>query len=152
ERLREREPERPEVLARLGQCRYLQGESDEARTLLSAAVVKLPNDTQTLLYLAKLDVEAGRAAEAEARLRHLLKVDPADTEAMFTLVGALKQQEGRDEEARKTLAEYDAQKEALMRANKLLQEEAIHPSKDPNGPSEVGAYLLKVGQERQGLY
>ncbi|MBO0700592.1 MAG: hypothetical protein J2P46_19505, partial [Zavarzinella sp.] len=43
-------------------------------------------------------------------------------------------------------------KALLARANKLLQEEARHPSRDPNPASEIGALLLQIRQVRQGLY
>jgi predicted Zn-dependent protease len=151
ERLREQAPDRPEVLARLGQCRFLQGETVEARRLLEAAAEALPDDPQVLLYLARLDLQDRQPARAEARLRHLLDRDPADTEARYTLVSALKFQR-RDQEAARELAEYDRHKALLERANKLLQDEARKPTRDPGPAYEVGALLLQIRQERQGLY
>src|SRR5262249_50604737 len=81
ERLRRQAPERAEVKARLGQCRYLQGQNEEARQLLEAAVIDLPDDLQLLLHLAKLDLQDGKAADAERRLRHIIKLDIAYSEA-----------------------------------------------------------------------
>ena len=40
----------------------------------------------------------------------------------------------------------------LERANKLLQDEARQPTRDPAPASEIGALLLQIHQERQGLY
>jgi predicted Zn-dependent protease len=151
ERLLHEAPDRPEVHARLGQCRFLQGQSAEARRLLEAAAEKIPDDLQVLLHLARLDLQDRQAARAEGRLRHLLDIDPGDPEAWYALVSALKLQR-RDREAANALAEYEKHKALLERANKLLQEEARHPSRDPNPASEVGTLLLQIRQERQGLY
>jgi tetratricopeptide (TPR) repeat protein len=151
ERLRRQFPDKPELLARLGQCRYLQGRAPEARQLLQTAVKKLPDNPSVLLHLAKLDLQDGSPARAERWLRHALKVDPADTEAQFTLISCL-QLQGRGSEAVTARAKYEKDKALLERANKLLTSEAKHPTKDPAAPFEIGSVLLKVGQERLGLY
>jgi tetratricopeptide (TPR) repeat protein len=153
ERLRKQAPDRPDVLARLGQCRYLEGKLKEARRLLEAAVQKLPNDPSLLLHLAKLEQgeRPPRPAEAEKWLKRALKVDPADTEAQYMLVSSLRAQ-GREKEARAALKLWQKHKTTLERANKLLKEEARHPNRDPGPPSEIGILLLDIGQERQGLY
>jgi Tfp pilus assembly protein PilF len=101
--------------------------------------------------LARLDLQDRQPVGAEGRLRRLLDVDPADTEARYALVSALKLQR-RHRDAAEELAGYERHKALLERANKLLQEEARHPSRDPNPASEVGALLLQIHQERQGLY
>jgi predicted Zn-dependent protease len=151
ERLWATSPDRPEVLARLGQARFLQGDHAEARRLLERAVVHLPEDPAVLLFLSKLDLEDGEPARAEARLRAALAADPAATEARYTLVTALRAQR-KDAAATAELAEYDRHKAILERANHLLQEEARHPTRDPGPASEIGALLLQIRQDRQGLY
>jgi Tfp pilus assembly protein PilF len=151
EQLLKQFPDRADVMARLGQCRYLQNQRSEARRLLQAAVVKLPEDPTLLLHLAKLDVEDGNAIEAETWLRQLLKVDPADTEGLATLVTAL-QLQGRRREAEEAQLEWKSQTDALKAANDLLKQEAVQPSKDPNKAAQVGLLLLRFKQERQGLY
>src|SRR5262249_53021354 len=105
-------PEHPEVLARLGQCRFLQGQGDEARQLLLAARKGLPEDPLVLLYLARLELQEGRAVEAEEWLRRALKAAPADTEAHYALVSAL-QLQGRRKEAAEALQECEKNKVLL---------------------------------------
>jgi len=151
EYLRNLDPNRPEVSARLGQCRYLQGQHPEARRLLEAAVEKLPDDRYVLLYLARLDIEDRQPVRAEGRLRKLLDVDPSDTESRYILVTALKFQR-RDREAAETLARYEKDKALVDRANKLLQSEAQKPTRDANPAFEIGSLLLQIGQQQQGLH
>jgi tetratricopeptide (TPR) repeat protein len=146
-----RDPDRPEALAALGQCRFLQGRHAEARQLLETAVVKLPDNAPILLHLARLDIADKQPARAEARLRRALAIDPADTEARYVLVTAL-QFQSKQAEAAAELAEHERHKVLLERANHLLQEEARHPSRDPRVAFEIGSLLLQIRQEKQGLY
>jgi tetratricopeptide (TPR) repeat protein len=143
-------PDRPEVMARLGQCRFLQGRHEEARRLLEAAVEELPNDSDALLYLAKLDLQEDRPARAERWLRRALKVDPTDTEAQFTLAACLQSQR-RWKEARAVLEKHRKDSALLKRVAKVLQEEGENPSADPDTLSELGALFLR-NNERVGLY
>lgn len=153
EELRARLGDRPEVLARLGQCRYQQGRHAEARDLLERAVEKMPDDPGVLLFLGRLDNEDGHPERAEQRLRRAVAVEPSDTEIRYVLVTSL-QLQGRDAEAAREQAEYERHKELLERANHLLQEEARNPAarRDPAAAADIGALLLKIGQHRQGLY
>jgi predicted Zn-dependent protease len=149
--LQARQPDRPEVAARLGQCRFLQGRYPEARELLERAVKSMPNDPAVLLFLARLDLDNRHPEQAEKRLRAALTVDPSETEVRYTLVNALRAQ-GKDAEASAELAEHERHKALLQRANSLLQDEAKKHSTDPAPATEVGGLLLQIGQERQGLY
>ena len=85
-------PDHPEVLARLGQCRFQQGRDAEARRLLEAAVEKLPDDPLVLIHLAKMDLQDGRVERAERWARHLLRLDAADYEGQYTLARILRRQ------------------------------------------------------------
>jgi tetratricopeptide (TPR) repeat protein len=150
-RLRKQFPRRADVMARLGQCYYLQGRQQEARRLLEAAVKELPRTPSLLLHLAKLELQEGHPDLAERWLRRLLKVDPRYIEALYTLVSCL-QLQGRRKEAEAALAEHKKQKDQLERANLLLRKEAEHPGKDAGTASEIGLLFLRSGQERLGLY
>jgi tetratricopeptide (TPR) repeat protein len=151
ERLYREKPDHAEVRARLGICRYLLNERDEARRLMEAAVVDLPKDPSLLVHLAKLDLEQGRAPEAERRLRKVLKMDPADTEALHNLVNAL-QFQGRTEDAAVALKEYQKAKAQVDRVNQLLREVTDSRSATPADFAEVGELLLRIGRDRQGVY
>ena len=129
----------------------MQGQTEEARRLLEAAVQRLPDDPSLLIHLAKLDLQEGRPAEAEQWLRRVLKADPFDAEAGYTLVSAL-QLQGRREDADAALDQYEKNKALPERANRLLKEEAEHPTNTPDIPSEIGALLLRMGKEHLGVY
>jgi tetratricopeptide (TPR) repeat protein len=145
------DPNRPETRARLGQCRYLQGRPAEARQLLEGVVNELPNDTKVLLYLAKLDLDDGRADRAAEYLRRVLALEPSELEAKFVLITALRTQ-GRDAEADAELADYNRQRAELERVDSLLVAEAKAPSRDPQVAYEIGALLLRIHREPQGIH
>lgn len=151
EQLLKQRPDNPQVLARLGQCRYLEGKPEEARPLLERARKDLPDDGPLLLHLAKLDVEGGQAGPAVELLNRLLKRDPGDTEARFLLVSALRLA-GKRVEAEAELKEYERQNQMLKEANDLLQAEARTPSTDADSVARIGKMLLELGQEPQALY
>jgi tetratricopeptide (TPR) repeat protein len=144
-------PERADVLARLGECRLLEGRTKEGRRLLQQALKQLPEDVPVLANLAELELLEGRPAAAENWLRKALRVDPADTKVLFALYRSL-QQQGRAQEAATVLASCKKESEQLTRTNLLLRDEARQPSPDPAPASEIGIALLRIGQDRQGLY
>jgi tetratricopeptide (TPR) repeat protein len=151
ERLYHQAPDRPEVLSRLGICRFIQGRAEEARRLLEAAVVQLPNDPEVLVHLAMLDIHEGRGVEAEQWLRKVLRADPADTEALFNLAAALRLQ-GRSDEAAAVLREHERYKELVDRANDLIQNKVDKAGAGPDTASEIGNLMLQMGRDKVGLY
>jgi predicted Zn-dependent protease len=151
ERLHRQHPNHPEVQARLGIARFFQNKPDEARRLMEAAVVHLPKDPPLLIYLARLDLEQGRGAEAERRLRTVLRADPSDTEALHTLISVL-QLQNRPAEAAATLKEYQRAKQRVDRVNHLLRGVVDSPDAKTADYVELGDLLLQVGRDRQGVY
>jgi tetratricopeptide (TPR) repeat protein len=151
ERLRKQDPDRPEVLARLGQCRFLQGDMQEARRLLESALDKLPDDAALLVHLAKIDLGENRPVEAEKWLRRALKADPYDSEALYTLPQCLRAQD-RQEEAVVADKDYDDRKKQLVDINYLLSDEVNLNPADPGPPYEAGAFLLQIGRDREGEF
>lgn len=143
---------RPDVMARLGQARLMQGNLDEARELMEMAVEGLPDDPILLVQLAKLDLRERKYEQAERRLRRVLKNDPADVEARYTLGAVLQRQPGREKEAEAELKEEKRYRTLLEQANHLLKLEVEQPSQDPNRPAEAGALLVSIGQDRLGLF
>jgi len=149
--LQAKDAENPQVLARLGQCRYLEGKPEEARPLLEKAKISMPDDGPLLLHLAKLDVEGGQVEPAIELLNRLLKRDPGDTEARYLLVNTLRLA-GKGAEAVVELKEYERQSQIVKAANDLLQAEARTPSTDADSVARIGKMLLELGQEPQALY
>lgn len=150
-RLRQQFPDRADVMARLGQCRFLQGETEEARTLLTTAVEQMPDDAQLLLHLGKLELQENHPIEAEKWLRRAIKADPGDTECLYTLAPCLAAQ-GRKKDADETLEKYKKTKTMLEQVNKMLRDEVDAPSRDAQTAFRIGSDLMQLGQTRLGLY
>ncbi len=119
--------------------------------MLETAVKKMPDDVPVLIHLAKLELEAQQPTKVEHWLRQALKAEPFDTEAQFLWYSFLESR-GRSREAAAVMATYRKHKGLLERANRMLQNEAKNPTNDPDVLSEIGAILLRVGQEPVGLY
>ena len=150
-------PDRPEVLARLGRCRYLQGRHAEARDLLTRAAPAMPDDPSVAIYLAWLDVndgtrsEAERGAAAEKRLRALIARDPSEVEARFVLITALRLQK-RDAEADAMEVEHKKRLTLNDRLTQLLRDEADKGTADAGVYHQIGELFLEIGQGARGVY
>jgi tetratricopeptide (TPR) repeat protein len=144
-------PDRADVKARLGQCRFVQGDSESARPLLEAAVKELPNDSPLLIHLSKLEMQSQNWTQAEHWLRHALEIDPTDLEARFNLVGCL-EHAGKRKEADAERERHRNDSAVLLRVSKILQTDAEHPSRDPDALYEVGSVFLMVNNTRVGLW
>jgi tetratricopeptide (TPR) repeat protein len=151
ERLSRGEPNNVRIRARLGMCRFLQGRFTEARQLMEAATLELPDDAPLLISLANLNIQEGRATEAETILRKLLALDPYDTEALFVLHAAL-QLQNRSAEATAALAEQKLRRTTLTRIDTLLNEFADSPTATAENFAELGTLLLQIGRAKDGQY
>jgi type IV pilus assembly protein PilF len=152
ERLRVQFPNRADVLARLGQCRFLQGKLDEARQLMEAAEPQLPKDTILLTHLAKVAMQAEqpRPEDAKAYLSRILEIDPTDTEAENLMISCL-QYQGRNEEAQDMIERRNRDEARIKRVNELLQQEAKQPIIDPADMTNIGTLFIRAN-ERVGRY
>ncbi|MBP3954824.1 tetratricopeptide repeat protein [Gemmata sp. G18] len=139
------------VQARMGMCWFLQGRNDEARRLMEAAVPHLPFDPALLVSLANLDLQENKPADAEHRLRAVLKVDPSDTETLFVLASALHLQ-GRSAEAAVVLDDYKKKRVLVDRINELLKDKADSPTATAGDYAEIGQLFLQIGREKFGTY
>lgn len=151
EQLYARVPDNPLVQARLGMCRFLQGDMAEARRLMEAAEPNLPMDPVLAIHLAKLDLQEGRWAEAERRLRKVVDNDPSDSEAFYTLITAVRGQ-GRNGEAEALVKEYDRASAAIDRINKFLKDVADSPTATADDFAEIGELLVSIKQDQRGLH
>jgi tetratricopeptide (TPR) repeat protein len=144
-------PDDPQVRSRLGICRFLQGDAAEARRLLEGSLPQLGNDAAVLVTLANIDIQEERAADAERRLRDVLRFDASDTEALFVLAAAL-QMQGKSAEAEAALAEHTRKRQVVDRINDLLKEKADGPNATAADYVEIGTLFLSIGRERLGVY
>jgi tetratricopeptide (TPR) repeat protein len=144
-------PQDVRVRARLGMCRFLQGQTKEARQLMEGALSEMPNDAPLLISLASLDLQEGRAVEAERLLRAVLEADPVDTEALFVLASAL-QFQNRTDEATTVLAEHERKRALINRLNALLKDAADSPTATADNYAELGNLFLQIGRDKVALY
>ena len=144
-------PDDPQVQARMGICQFLLGHATEARQLMERAVIHLPNDPALLVTLANLELQDGRPAEAEARLKAVLKSDRSDTEALFVLVSVL-QVQGRSEESAAILAEYHEKKSVVEKINEFLKDKADNPATTADEYAAVGSQFLQINRDKLGVY
>jgi tetratricopeptide (TPR) repeat protein len=144
-------PNDARVRARLGMCRFHQGQTKDARQLMEAALVEMPNDAPLLTALANLDLQEGRGAESERKFRLVLEADPFDTEALFGLASAL-QFQNRTTEAAAVLADHERKRALVTRANALLKDVADSPTATANNYVELGDLFLQMGRDKVALY
>ena len=119
----------PDVEAIVGRCRYLQGEMEEARRLMEAAVKVRSDDGPLLVTLARLEMAEDKPVEAERWSRQALKADATNAEAEGTLEKSLRGQ-GRSQEADAALEQHEKDMVLLRKVNRMLGENA-----DPNHPT-----------------
>jgi type IV pilus assembly protein PilF len=150
ERLSGQAPGRADVMARLGQCRFAQGETGEARRLLEVAIEEMPNDSGVLVTLAKIELQQDHPQKGEDFVRRALKVDPTNTEAEFVLAAALQAQE-RWSEANAALEQHRKNAALVKHVGEILNQEALHPTRDPATLCELGEVFLH-SNEQVGLY
>jgi tetratricopeptide (TPR) repeat protein len=152
EYLYRKHPREVEVLLALARCRILRGDSQEAGRLVDQALAQQPENSTALLYKARLELQADRAAEAEAVLRRALKGNPHDPEAYWLLHGCLTRLGNRQAEAAQALNRHEELKRDLERLAKLLEARPESPQADLDRGAEVGAIFLRIGQETLGLH
>jgi tetratricopeptide (TPR) repeat protein len=83
DRAREIDPRDPDLHAHLGEAYRLKGDLDRALEEYTVQVGLHPHDTLALLDLSRLLIDLDRAAEADARLRRVIELDPGCAEAHF---------------------------------------------------------------------
>ncbi len=144
-------PGRTDIQARLGVCRYVQGDFAEARRLLESAEPDAVKDPGPLVYLARLDLQEGRGADAERRLRRLIAADPSESEARFVMISALKLQ-GKDAEAAEMARLHADVQQRNERVNRLLRDHADQADTSPDVWHEIGEIFLALGQDARAVY
>jgi protein phosphatase len=67
-------PNDPEI--RAAYARHLEGQSDEARTRISAVLTAKPDNAEALYYLGRIDLEQKKFDDALTRLKEAARLDP----------------------------------------------------------------------------
>ncbi len=137
------------VLLGLARCRDQQGLPDQARQLLEELIEKHPQDVEALILRGKLDMEAGRKADAEVWFQRAHAAHPNHYEATFQLAQCLLGQ-GKKKEAepyQRQVAQIDAYRRQL---DKLRKQSLENPG-DLMPRYEAGLLALKNGDEEEGI-
>jgi tetratricopeptide (TPR) repeat protein len=153
EELLRQTPDRADVKARLGMLRFLEGRSGDARGLLEAAEPTLAKEDLPgpLVTLARLDVQDGKPADAERRLRRVIALDESEIEARFVLVSALRMQ-GKDAEADEAEKEHNRIRLRNERVNNLLRDKAETRDATPDVWCEIATIFLDMKLEAKARY
>ncbi|MBV9123593.1 MAG: tetratricopeptide repeat protein, partial [Planctomycetes bacterium] len=152
EQLHRQDPDQPDVLVGLARCRFQMGQLAEARRLLKEALAHHPDHAMALLHLGKLELATGHPQEAEVLLRRAAQVDPYHLEIHYNLQQSLEHQPLRHQEAAAELEVYQKLKKDQDRLAFLLRKQLDQGPPNAEVASEIGAILLRTGQEALGLH
>jgi tetratricopeptide (TPR) repeat protein len=147
--LRQACPNDSVIMLWIARCQHMKGYAQAAITMLDQVLSTDPGNAAALTEQGKLAFETGNTVQAETYLRKAVQLAPADREALFTLMQALRQN-GKQEEAKAEedhLRKLDA---ALDRAATLAQSIAVSPH-DAGLRHEMALIFLSKGETREGM-
>jgi tetratricopeptide (TPR) repeat protein len=151
ERLWHDHSDRPEVWALRGRCQYLQGDLPGAAESFDRVLAAAPDDPTGLLWRARVALEEGGAAQAEALLRRALTAEPYFIEAHYTLWQSLSRQPGRQADADAQKRRYDGMKADVERLTALMNGDRKQQPESAETCAEVGRLLLRLGRKEMAL-
>jgi predicted Zn-dependent protease len=138
----EREAFNPEFLVALGRIYFLDGQYEEALTILESAVSIAPDDPEGLFYFGRTQMEQGKFKDAEKILGSLTKKHP-DYKPGFYFLGHTYGKQGKLADAHYTLGLYYTKKREHR--NAIIQfEKALEKTQDPEKKKEIKDLLKKV--------
>ncbi len=148
EAARARGPSDPEARLGLALCQRALGHADAARELLDGLLAERPDDARALAERGRLALDEGDAARAESCLRRAVELAPDDREALYSFLGALRQQDKADEANRlePRLKQLDAD---LRRLQEIAQAVAREPQ-NLALRTEAGEICLRYGRKDEG--
>jgi tetratricopeptide (TPR) repeat protein len=152
ERLRAEGYADPDALVALAACRVVQGRSEDARQLLDAVLAAHPDHFAALRQRGNLEREAERFADSERWLRRALEQKPLDPLARYALHLALHAQPDRQAEAEQERQRWERDRQVTLRLTRLIRTDLTARPDDPDLASEAGELLLRLGEDRRGLY
>ncbi len=142
-------PHNTEMTVALALARSKQGRASEARQLLDVALAEHPDSEEALRELGRLDLEAGRGAEAEKWLRKAARLNPRDTQ-LYQLLSAALEHQGKQEEAQLFQDRLKQTDRDFARLSEICMHELGQRPNDPALHSELGALLLRLGHQQAG--
>jgi tetratricopeptide (TPR) repeat protein len=145
------EPGNLRVMVLLARCYMDQGQLADARQLLAEAIVKDPLNQPALLASAQLAMQDGATETAEEILRRALALDRYDREANFLMAQCLLRQPGKQTQANDQMARFKQIEEDWKRLHEITSRKIPEAPHDPELQYQVGAILLRLGDERTGV-
>ncbi len=139
----------PEVQLGLARCRRRLGQGEEAARLLAPLLAREPPDGEALWERGQVELDRGRAPEAEEWLRKAVRASPHDRRIAHSLHRCLLAL-GRRDEAEKVgarVAEIDAD---LRRLDQVRQAVLERPD-DAALRCEGGLLFLRNGERQEGI-
>jgi tetratricopeptide (TPR) repeat protein len=147
--LAERRPGQPEVQLGLARCRRRLGQTEEARRLLDSLVTGGSEDGEVLWERGQVELDDGRAAEAEGWLRKAVRARPYDRRVAYSLSRCLLAL-ARREEADKVSARV-AGLDADVRRLEQVRQAVLERPHDAALRCEGGRIFLRNGEREEGL-
>jgi|GEM_PF-906582 len=145
----ERFPEDEEALLGMADCLAAEARGPEAQVLVDKVLAINPHSNLAMGLKGKILLEGGDGTAAEPFLRKAWLAEPADVEALHSLVRALRIQ-GKGAEAAELEKKQEALQKDLKRLNELMR--LIGPQTPDLGPClEAAEIALRVGRTEQGL-
>ena len=136
--LQQSRADHPEVLFALAHCRTLQGQSEEAISILNRLLSRQPENAQALHKRGQL---AQDLDEQEKWFRRAIKADPTYFEARYSLYSCLINQPDRRQEAQAEKKEYDHARNSWIDFKKILEALEMKP-RDPDLLVKAGSLVL----------
>jgi tetratricopeptide (TPR) repeat protein len=150
--LRKHQADRPEVLMAWGRYSVMQGEVSEAKGAFDRLLESGTDSPRLAYWRGKVELlPGGDPAVAEEWLRRAVAKDGSDVEAQYALYQSLEQQPGRAADAAAQKRHYEGVKADVERLDKLMADEFGQGSQDAGRCAEVGALMLRLGQESVGV-
>ncbi len=147
--LEARWPQRREVRLGLARCRRLLGDAGEARRLLDALLADAPEDGEALWERGQLDLDAGRAADAEPWLQRAVRARPFDRRVAYSLARCLLEMNRREEA--EVVNTRIARLDADVRRLDQVQQELMKRPDDVALRCEGGLIFLRNGERHEGI-
>jgi tetratricopeptide (TPR) repeat protein len=149
EHLHRRYPQNAEMTVELASARFMQGRVSQAQELLDAVLAEHPDNEAALREHGRLDLAAGKAAEAEKLLRQAAQLNPRDTQ-LFQLLSTALEHQGKQDEAQRFQDRLKQTDRDFARLSAIFLHELAQRPDDPVLHSELGALLLRLGHRQAG--
>jgi predicted Zn-dependent protease len=149
EQLHRRYPQNAEMRVELAKARFMQGQVSQAQEMLDSVLAEHPDNEAALRERGRLDLAAGKAAEAEKWLRQAVQLNPRDTQLYQLLSNALEHQ-GKQEEAQLLQDRLKQTDRDYARLSEICLHELGQRPNDAALHSELGALLIRLGHRQEG--